>query len=82
MNALLPKNLEDFIDRQVKSGRYQDASAVVQDALERLERDVQVFPNDKSSTQELEASYAAETTAERDWENRTAQASSLKAEGF
>ena len=82
MNAVLPKNLEDFIDRQVKAGRYQDASAVVQDALERLESDVQVLPNEKDSTQELEACYAGETSAERDWENRTAQASSLKAEGF
>lgn len=81
MNAVLPKSLEEFVDQQVKAGRYESASAVIQDALERLERDVQMFPSDQS-TQALEACYAAETASEKDWENRTAQASSLNAEGF
>ena len=76
MNAVLPKNLEDFVDQQVKEGRYQNASAVLQDALARLERKVRNLPRGDNSTRELEDAYVAETTAERDWENRTADSSS------
>ena len=85
MNAVLPKQLERFVRRQVKTGRYQNQSQVVRDALSRLEQaleaPVRSMPA-KLPPSTLEAIYAAETEAERRWENRTAEASSLKAEAF
>ena len=85
MNPILPKQLERFVRRQVKTGRYQTQSQVVRDALLRLEQDLEVparaMPA-KLPPGTLEAIYAAETEAERQRENRTAEASSLKAEAF
>ena len=85
MNAVLPKQLERFVRRQVKAGRYQNQSQVVRDALSRLEQELndpaRALP-DKLRPGTLEAIYTAETEAERQWEDHTAGASSLKAEAF
>lgn len=85
MNADISTRHERFIRRQVRSGRYRNQSEVVRDALARLERDLEgkdylhppLLPPGT-----LEAIYQAETATEREWENRTAEASSLKAEAF
>ena len=85
MNAVLPKRLERFIRRQVKVGRYPNQSEVLRDALSRLEKELEYPANGmpaKLPSGTLEAIYAAESEAERRWENRTAEASSLKAEAF
>lgn len=85
MNAVLPKHLEQFVRRQIKSGRYPNQSQVVRDALSRLEQELE-GPADSMPAKlppgTLEAIYAAESKAEQQWENRTADASSLKAEAF
>ena len=85
MNAVLPKQLERFVRRQVKCGRYQNQSQVVRDALLLLERELQnlalTMPA-KLPPGTLEAIYASESEAERQLENRHAGASSLKAEAF
>ncbi len=85
MNAVLPKQLERFVRRQVKCGRYQNQSQVVRDALLRLERELESLTHTmpvKLPPGTLEAIYASESEAEEQWENRTAGASSLKAEAF
>ncbi|MEK7676836.1 MAG: hypothetical protein AAB676_13470 [Verrucomicrobiota bacterium] len=85
MNAVLPKPLERFVRRLVKSGRYPNQSQVVRDALSRLEQELEGPANSmpaKLPPGTLEAIYATESEAERQWENRTAGASSLKAEAF
>jgi len=85
MNAVLPKRLERFVRRQVKAGRYQNQSHVVRDALSRLEKELEHPANSMPSKlppSTLETIYAAESAAERKWENRTAEASSLTAEVF
>lgn len=40
-NVSLPEELVRFIDTQVESGRYENASEVVQGALRSMERDEQ-----------------------------------------
>ena len=85
MNAVLPKRLERFVRRQVKAGRYETQSEVVRDALVRLEQELDAPASAtrvKLPPGTLEAIYAAETEQDRQWENRTAAASSLKAEAF
>ena len=85
MKAILPKELERFIRRQVETGRYPSRSQVVRDALSRLEQHLEVPATStpaKLPPGTLEAIYAAETETERQWENRTAGVSSLKAEAF
>ncbi len=85
MNAVLPKQLERFVRRQVKCGRYQNQSQVVRDALLRLERELESLGNTMPARfppGTLEAVYSTESEAERQSENRTAGASSLKAEAF
>jgi putative addiction module CopG family antidote len=85
MNAVLPKRLEQFVRRQVKAGRYKNQSDVVRHALQRLEQELNgrdyLYPSPFPAGT-LEAIYEGETEAERQWENRTAAASSLKAEAF
>ena len=70
---------------QVAKQLEKPKSQVVRDALSRLEQaleaPVRSLPA-KLPPNTLEAIYAAETEAERRWENRTAEASSLKAEAF
>ena len=85
MNAVLPKRLEQFVRRQVKAGRYKSQSDVVRHALQRLEEELNdggyLHPSPLPPGT-LERIYEGETEAERQWENRTAAASSLKAEAF
>ena len=66
MNAVLPKNLEDFgisSESRTVSKRECGSSG-------RLEQEMRDLPLGRSSARELEKAYAAETNAERDWENR------------
>ncbi len=85
MNTVLSPRHERFIRRQIRSGRYKSQSEVIRDALVRLERNLKTsefLQPPPLAPGALEAIYKAESAQEREWENRTAEASSLKAEAF
>jgi len=55
MNVSLTKELETFVSRKVKSGRYRSASEVIRESLRLLEREDQRKQFSFSSREELEA---------------------------
>ncbi|XWK87888.1 MAG: type II toxin-antitoxin system ParD family antitoxin [Phormidium sp.] len=43
MNILLTPELEEFVNKQVESGKYQDGLAVIREALQLLEERQQIY---------------------------------------
>ncbi|MBI2926648.1 MAG: type II toxin-antitoxin system ParD family antitoxin [Verrucomicrobia bacterium] len=71
--------------QQIRAGRYKSQSEVIRDALVRLEKNLKTsefLQPPPLAPGALEAIYEAESAREREWENPTAEASSLKAEAF
>ena len=62
MNVSLTKELETFVSRKVKSGRYRSASEVIRESLRLLEREDQRKQFSFSSREELEAKLVKELT--------------------
>ena len=65
MAHALAKENEAFIRRMIRSGRYNNQSEVVRDALRRMEREEADFLNPPPLTREqLEEAYAGDSEAE------------------